>query len=58
MNAFISCSSVSNASLILGDIERKTIRRIDVPLGVKTFDFIKRPSFLVTGGRDKIMYLS
>jgi hypothetical protein len=55
MNAFITCSSVSNTSLILGDVERKTIKKIEVPLGVKAFDFIKRPSFLVTGGRDKIM---
>jgi hypothetical protein len=55
MNAYVTCASESDNSLIIGDLERKTNRKINVPLGVLCFEFIRRPSFLVTGGRDKIM---
>jgi hypothetical protein len=41
----------------MGDLERKTLRHISLPKGIETFDFCKRPSFLLTGGRDKAMYV-
>ena len=56
MNAYVTCASESESSLIIGDLERKTCRKIHVPGGVKCFEFCRRPSFLVTGGRDKIVY--
>ncbi|KAJ3217574.1 WD40 repeat domain 95 [Dinochytrium kinnereticum] len=55
MNSFVSCASENTKSLVIGDLERKTVRYIHVPKGIKCFDFCRRPSFLVTGGRDKIM---
>ncbi|KAI9204974.1 WD40-repeat-containing domain protein [Polychytrium aggregatum] len=57
MNAFVSCTSEPTKSLVIGDLERKTARYIHVPKGIKCFDFCRRPSFLVTGGRDKIVRL-
>ncbi|KAJ3129013.1 WD40 repeat domain 95 [Nowakowskiella sp. JEL0407] len=57
MNAFVSCATENTRSLVIGDLERKTVRFINVPKGIKCFDFCKRPSFLVTGGRDKIVRL-
>lgn len=57
MNSFISCASENSKSLVIGDLERKTVRYIHVPKGIKCFDFCRRPSFLVTGGRDKIIRL-
>jgi WD40 repeat protein len=57
MNAFVSCSSEDQNSLVMGDLERKTIRSISIPKGVETFEFCKRPSFLVTAGRDKTIRL-
>ena len=56
MNAYVTCASESENALIIGDLERKTSRSISVFQGVKTFDFCRRPSFLITAGRDKIMY--
>jgi WD40 repeat protein len=57
MNAFVSCSLDSEKSLVIGDLERKTLRHISIPKGIETFDFCKRPSFLMTTGRDKIIRL-
>ncbi|KAJ3016984.1 WD40 repeat domain 95 [Thoreauomyces humboldtii] len=57
INAFISCAPESVRSLIIGDLERKSIRYVNVPKGIKCFEFCRRPSFLVTGGRDKIIRL-
>ncbi|KAJ3105690.1 WD40 repeat domain 95 [Phlyctochytrium planicorne] len=57
MNSFVSCASENTKSLVIGDLERKTVRYIHVPKGIKCFDFCRRPSFLVTGGRDKIIRL-
>jgi hypothetical protein len=55
MNAFVSCSNESERSLVIGDLERKTIRYISIPKGIETFEFCRRPSYLITGGRDRIM---
>ncbi|KAJ3375003.1 WD repeat-containing protein 49 [Allomyces arbusculus] len=57
INAFVTCSSESAKSLVISDLERKTTRSISVPKGVRCFDACRRPSFLVTGGRDKIVRL-
>ncbi|KAI8902061.1 WD40-repeat-containing domain protein [Globomyces pollinis-pini] len=57
MNAFVSCSLEDEKSLVIGDLERKTIRHISVPKGIETFEFCRRPSFLITGGRDKVIRL-
>ncbi|KAJ3193189.1 WD40 repeat domain 95 [Irineochytrium annulatum] len=57
MNSFVSCSSENNRSLVIGDLERRTLRPLQVAKGIKCFDFCRRPSFLVTGGRDKIIRL-
>ncbi|KAI8818479.1 WD40-repeat-containing domain protein [Fimicolochytrium jonesii] len=57
INAFISCAPESIRSLVIGDIERKSFRSVNVPKGIKCFEFCRRPSFLVTGGRDKIIRL-
>jgi hypothetical protein len=55
MNAFVSCSLDNERSLVVGDLERKTLRYIELESGIETFEFCKRPSFLLTGGRDKTM---
>ncbi|KAJ3227462.1 WD40 repeat domain 95 [Clydaea vesicula] len=55
INAFITCSSETNRSLAIGDLERKTERHVSVPKGIKCFEYCRRPSFLVTGGRDKVV---
>ncbi|KAI8929846.1 WD40-repeat-containing domain protein [Entophlyctis helioformis] len=57
MNAFVSCALETAKSLVIGDLERKTMRHISIPKGIKCFEFCRRPSFLVTGGRDKIIRL-
>ena len=57
LNGYISCSSDGARSLAIGDIERRTVRYLRVQRGIKCFDFCKRPSFLVTGGRDKVIRL-
>ncbi|EGF76597.1 hypothetical protein BATDEDRAFT_92606 [Batrachochytrium dendrobatidis JAM81] len=57
MNAFVSCAVENSKSLVIGDLERKTLRYISVPKGIRCFEFCRRPSFLVTGGRDKIIRL-
>ncbi|KAI8911806.1 WD40-repeat-containing domain protein [Gorgonomyces haynaldii] len=57
MNAFVSCSRHAGSSLVIGDLERKTNRYVNLPKGVACFDFSRRPSFLVTGGRDKVIRL-
>ncbi|KAJ3094874.1 nucleoside diphosphate kinase, partial [Physocladia obscura] len=57
MNSFVSCASENTKSLAIGDLERKTVRYIHVPKGIKCFDVCRRPSFLVTGGKDKIIRL-
>lgn len=41
----------------MGDLERQTTRFVHVNKGIRCFVFCKRPSFLVTGGRDKIIRL-
>lgn len=55
--AFVSCSLESEKSLVIGDLDRKTVRSVSIPKGVKCFEFCRRPSFLVTGGRDKVLNL-
>jgi WD40 repeat protein len=57
MNAFVSCSSEDENSLVMGDLERKTLRNISISKGIETFEFCKRPSFLITAGRDKTIRL-
>jgi WD40 repeat protein len=57
LNSFITCSSDSNKSLVITDIERKPIRSIHIPKGVRCFTLVRRPCFLVTGGGDKIIRL-
>ncbi|KAJ1510084.1 WD repeat-containing protein 49, partial [Coelomomyces lativittatus] len=57
INAFVTSSNESHKSLVLSDIERKTIRYISVNKGIRCFDYCKRPSFLVTGGRDRVVRL-
>ncbi|KAJ3262291.1 WD40 repeat domain 95 [Boothiomyces macroporosus] len=57
MNAFVSCSLEDDKSLVIGDLERKTLRHITVSKGIETFEFCRRPSFLITGGRDKVIRL-
>jgi WD40 repeat protein len=57
MNSYVSCSADSQGALTIGDLGRRTCRKINVPGGVKCFNFCRRPSFLVTGGRDKIVRL-
>lgn len=41
----------------MGDLERKTLRCISIPKGIETFEFCRRPSYLITGGRDRILRL-
>lgn len=53
----MSCSLEAEKSLVIGDLDRKTVRSVSIPTGVKSFEFCRRPSFLVTGGRDKILTL-
>jgi WD40 repeat protein len=57
MNAFISCARDSTNSIVIGDFERKVNRTISVPNGICCFEVSKRPSFIITGGRDKIIRL-
>ncbi|KAH6585718.1 hypothetical protein BASA50_001053 [Batrachochytrium salamandrivorans] len=57
MNSFVSCAVENNKSLVIGDLERKTLRHIRIMKGIRCFEFCRRPSFLVTGGRDKIIRL-
>jgi WD40 repeat protein len=57
INAFVSCSLESEKSLVIGDLDRKTVRSVSIPKGVKCFEFCRRPSFLITGGRDKTLSL-
>ena len=49
MNSFVSCSLDDDRSLVMGDLERKTLRCISIPKGIETFEFCKRPSYLITG---------
>jgi WD repeat-containing protein 49 len=55
MNAIVTCSLDPERSLVIGDMERKTLRHITLEKGIATFEFCKRPSLLLTGGRDKSM---
>lgn len=57
MNSFVSCSLDDDRSLVMGDLERKTLRCISIPKGIETFEFCRRPSYLITGGRDRILRL-
>ncbi|KAJ3336526.1 WD40 repeat domain 95 [Kappamyces sp. JEL0680] len=57
MNSFVSCSLDDEKSLVMGDLERKTLRYISIPKGIETFEFCRRPSYLVTGGRDRVIRL-
>lgn len=57
MNSFVSCSLDDERSLVMGDLERKTLRCISIPKGIETFEFCRRPSYLITGGRDRILRL-
>ena len=55
MKAFISCSQGSKNSLVIGDVDRKQNRGINIHKGVSCFDYSKKPNFLVTGGMDKLV---
>lgn len=56
LNWIVSCSSDDITSLaIISAQSRKLIRSIGVPKGIQTFEFCKRPSYLLTGGKDGIM---
>jgi WD40 repeat protein len=55
LNSFICCSPDREKSIVIGDMDRRTIRFGAVQKGVMTFDICKRPSFIVTGGRDKVL---
>lgn len=57
MNTFISCANESVNSMVIGDFERKINRSISVPNGITCFEVSRRPSFILTGGRDKIIRL-
>ncbi|KAL7754106.1 hypothetical protein RI367_000086 [Sorochytrium milnesiophthora] len=57
IHSYVTCSSESDKSLVIGDLDRKITRHIKVYKGVRCFDFCRRPSFLVTGGRDKLVHL-
>ncbi|KAJ3340747.1 WD repeat-containing protein 49 [Gonapodya sp. JEL0774] len=57
MNAFISCAPENSKSLVIGDMDRKAERYIHAPKGINCFEYCRRPSFLVTGGRDKVIRL-
>jgi hypothetical protein len=54
INAVVSCSGDPIKSLVVSDLGRKVTRCIGVPKGLRCFDYCRRPSFLVTGGRDKL----
>ena len=56
LSSFMACSPDPDFSLVIGDIERKGLQRIQVAKGIRCFDYCPRASFIVTGGRDKIMY--
>jgi hypothetical protein len=49
INAFVSCSLESEKSLVIGDLDRKTVRSVSIPKGVKCFEFCRRPRFLNAG---------
>ncbi|KAI8996010.1 WD40-repeat-containing domain protein [Gaertneriomyces semiglobifer] len=57
LTCFVSCAGSESKSLCFGDLERKVWRSVSVNKGVKCFEFCRRPSFLVTGGRDKVIRL-
>lgn len=57
LNGFVSCSTDCVKSLAIGDIQRNTVRHVRSQRGVKCFEFCRRPSFLITGGRDKVLRL-
>jgi WD40 repeat protein len=57
LNAFVSCSNDPNNTVVIGDIERNTNRQLRVQRGVTCFDLCHRPSFLITGGQDKLIRL-
>jgi WD40 repeat protein len=42
---------------VISDWDRKSNRRLQVTKGIKCFEYIQRPSFIVTSGRDKIIRL-
>jgi hypothetical protein len=56
INSFLCCSP-ENQAVAIGDLERRTVRYIHVPKGVKCFDYTRKPSYIITGGPDKIMYV-
>ncbi|KAI9139143.1 WD40-repeat-containing domain protein [Paraphysoderma sedebokerense] len=57
LNSFVSCSSESTKSMAIGGLDRKSVGYVRVPKGIRCFDFSRRPSFLITGGRDKTIRL-
>lgn len=54
-NSWISCSPDREKSLVVGDMDRRSVRFGSILKGVSTFDVCKRPSFIITGGRDKML---
>ena len=57
MSSFVACSSEKTKSVTIGDLQRKSVRSINVLKGIRCFEYCKRPSFLITGGRDKTLRL-
>lgn len=55
MNLYMSCSGDKNKSMVIGDIVRKNIRTFSVPKGTACIAYCKRPSSIITGGKDKLM---
>jgi hypothetical protein len=55
MNSFVACSGEKVKSVTIGDVQRKTVRHISVEKGIRCFEYCRRPSFLITAGRDKVL---
>lgn len=54
-NSWISCSPDKDRSLVIGDMDRRSTRFASIGKGAVAFDVCKRPSFIVTGGNDKML---
>ncbi|RKP01578.1 hypothetical protein CXG81DRAFT_11800, partial [Caulochytrium protostelioides] len=57
LQSWVSCCNRGERSVVLGDPHRRSIRAIHIDKGAHVFDFCRRPSFLVTGGRSKLLML-
>eukprot|EP01136_Pigoraptor_vietnamica_P017476 Opistho-1_new@62676 len=57
LKSYASCSSSSQRSLVIGDLESRSERVLNVYRGVNAFDLSRRPNFLVTGGFDHVVRL-